>query len=52
MGFVTEMRPRYLNKTSYLVNFDISKPKAEAEKIWRDVKKKYPKLPLKKQSCE
>lgn len=51
-GFETEMRPRYINKTSYLVKFTISKPKNVAEEKWREVEEKYSKLPFKKQSCE
>lgn len=51
-GFETEMRPRYINRTSYLVRFAISKPKNVAENIWSEVEKKYSKLPFKKQSCE
>jgi hypothetical protein len=51
-GFETEMRPRYINKTSYLVRFSISKPKNVAEEKWREVEEKYSKLPFKKQSCE
>jgi hypothetical protein len=51
-GFETEMRPRYVNKTSYLVKFTIAKPKVVAENMWRDVEEKYSKLPFKKQSCE
>ena len=51
-GFETEMRPRYINKTRYLVKFVVSKPKNVAENMWRDVKEKYSKLPFKKQSCE
>jgi hypothetical protein len=51
-GFETEMRPRYLNKANYLVNFTISRSKTVAENMWRDIEQKYSKLPFKKQSCE
>ncbi len=51
-GFETEIRPRYVNKTSYLVKFTISKPKNVAENMWSDIQEKYSKLPLKKQSCK
>ncbi len=51
-GFKTEMRPRYLNKTRYLVTFTITKPKNVAENLWQDVEKKYSKMPFSEQSCE
>jgi hypothetical protein len=51
-GFETEMRPRYLNKTKYLVKFSISKSKNVTENMWQDVKQKYSKMPFSEQSCE
>jgi hypothetical protein len=51
-GFKTEMRPRYLNKTRYLVKFTIAKPKVVTENMWQDVKKKYSKMPFREQKCD
>ncbi len=51
-GFKTEMRPRYLNKTMYLVNFAIEKPGKAAQNMWHDIEQKYSKMPFSEQSCE
>ncbi len=51
-GFKTEMRPRYLNKTKYLVKFSIAKSKNVTDNMWRDVEQKYSKMPFKEQLCE
>jgi hypothetical protein len=51
-GFETEMRPRYLNKTSYLVKFSITNSKTVVDNLWGEVEKKYSKMPFTKQSCE
>lgn len=51
-GFKTEMQPRFLNKTTYLVKFAIVKPKTVTEIMWRMVENKYSKMPFSEQSCE
>jgi len=51
-GFRTKMQPRTINKTSYLVNFSITKPKSVTRLMWRMAERKYSKMPFTEQSCE
>ncbi len=51
-GFKTEMQPRYLNRTKYLVKFSIAKSKTVTENLWQDVERKYSKMQFSRQPCE
>jgi hypothetical protein len=51
-GFQTEMQPRYINRTRYLVKFRIELSKTAADIMWRTVERKYSKRPFSEQKCE
>ncbi len=51
-GFKTEMQPRYINRTRYLVKFKINLTKTAADIMWRTVERKYSKNPFSEQTCE
>jgi hypothetical protein len=51
-GFKTEMQPRFINKTRYVVKFRIDLTKTAADIMWRTVERKYSKNPFSEQTCE